>query len=326
MELTILGSSAATPIRNRNLSAISLRYRGELLLFDCGEDIQRRFIEAGLKLNKPLIILISHFHADHIIGLPGLLFRFALIQRDTPLRIFGPKNLFLYLYLHKKILGLRTNYELTIYELDHQRDQLLVYDGLDSETPKKIQKIEENIIFEKNRYFLKYGLMNHSIITYGYSFEEKPRYGKFHPERARELGIPESKLWKTLQTGKTIQYQGKTIDPYKEGVVDEPRPGRKITYSGDTAPCEELITLGKDSDVLIHESTFAKELSHTACEKLHSTASDAASDALKMNAQKLILTHLSARYQDEEQKLLEEAKEIFPNTYLAQDLMSFKIR
>jgi ribonuclease Z len=326
MELTILGSAAATPIHERNLSALAIRYRGDLILFDCGEDTQRRFIEAGLKLNKPLIICISHFHADHIIGLPGLLFRFALIERTAPLRIFGPRNLFLYLYLHKKILGLRTDYDLTIYEIDHEKNQLLKYNSLESETPINKISIENGIIFEKNRYSLKYALMKHSIITYGYAFVEKPRYGKFHPERARELGIPESSLWKTLQTGKSIEYNGKIINPIKEGIVEKARPGRKITYSGDTAPCESLIDLGKDSDVLIHESTFAKTLSDIAEEKLHSTSVDAAHDALKMNAKKLILTHISARYQDEAQKLLKEAKSIFPNTFLAQDLMSLKIK
>ncbi len=325
MELVILGSSAATPIRERNLSAIGLRYRGDLILFDCGEDTQRRFIEAGLKLNKSLIICITHFHADHIIGLPGLLFRFALIERNASLRIFGPRNLFLYLYLHKKILGLRTDYNLIIYEIDHENNQLIQYHGLESEPPIDKIDIENGVIFEKNRYFLKYALMKHSITTYGYAFVEKPRYGKFHPERAQDLGIPESNLWKTLQTGKSIKYQGRIINPIKEGIVDNERPGRKITYSGDTAPCQSLIELGKDSDLLIHESTFAKKLSDIANEKLHSTSVDAAHDAVKMNAKKLILTHISARYQEEAQKLLEEARAIFPNTFLAQDLMTIKI-
>ncbi|TXT55480.1 MAG: Ribonuclease Z [Promethearchaeota archaeon] len=326
MELTILGSSAAAPVRERNLSAIVLRYRNNLILFDCGEDTQRRFIEAGIKLNKPLIICLSHFHADHVIGLPGLLFRFVLVERDASLTIIGPKNLFLYLYLHKKILGLRTEYPLTIYEIDQENQTLLQYDGLDSPLPSTTIPIQDQIIYEKKRYSIKYTPVNHSVNSFAYAFIEKPRYGRFHPEKARELGIPESNLWKTLQQGHTINYKGKEIDPLKEGIVDEQRPGRKITYSGDTKPCESLIELGMNSDILIHESTFSKTLSNVAHEKLHSTAEDAAQDAQKMNAKKLILTHISARYQDEAQELLDEAKKIFPDVVLAQDLMSFTIK
>ena len=119
MDIIILGSAAAIPMKERNLSAIALRYQNELILFDCGEDLQRRIVEAGLKFNKSMKILISHLHGDHVIGLPGLLFRFGLIERDAPLTIFGPRNLFLYLYLHKKILGLRADYPIKIIEIEN---------------------------------------------------------------------------------------------------------------------------------------------------------------------------------------------------------------
>ncbi|MBD3195744.1 MAG: ribonuclease Z [Candidatus Lokiarchaeota archaeon] len=326
MELIILGSSAAIPVKNRNLSAIALRYRGETILFDCGEDLQRRFIEAGLKFNKPLQIFISHFHGDHIIGLPGLLFRFSLSERTAPLTIFGQRNLHAYLYFHNKILGLKANYPLTIYEIDHQNQNLVEYKGLDAETPSNRIKIENSILFEKNRYIIRYTQVKHSVNTFAYSFEEKPRFGKFHPERARELGIPESRLWKKLQSGKKLEYNGRIVDPLKEGIVDPQRPGRKITYSGDTMPCKSLIDLGMNSDVIIHESTFLDKLRDVAHEKQHSTSVDAAKDAKKMNAKILILTHISSRYQEDAEKLLEEAKEIFPNTEIAEDLKRFKIK
>jgi len=325
MEIIILGSSAAIPVRERNLSSIALKYKNELLLFDCGEDLQRNLIEAGLKLNKPLKILISHFHGDHIIGLPGLLFRFGLIARTAPITIFGPRNLFLYLFVHNKVLGLKANYPLRIVEIDNDNKKLIIFETLDSEIPREEILLEDNVIFESDKYTLKYTEVDHSVLAFAYSFVEKPRYGKFKPERANELGIPESRLWKKLQEGEIIEYEGKKIDPLKEGIVGPKRPGRKVTYSGDTVPCESLIELGKNSDVLIHEATFSKELSVIALEKKHSTSVDAAIDAKEMGAKQLILTHISSRYQEDAVKLLEDAKEIFPNTLLAIDLMRISL-
>jgi len=326
MELIVLGSSAAIPVRERNLSSTALKYKSELLLFDCGEDIQRKLVEAGLKFNKPLKILISHFHGDHIIGLPGLLFRFGLNHRTAPVIIYGPVNLFLYLSVHKKVLGLNPNYPITVIEIDEKQNQLIIYESLDSELPTKKLSMEDNTIFDGKKYTLKYTLVDHSVLAFAFSFIEKPRSGKFNPGKAKEFGIPESNLWKKLQEGESIEYNGKLIDPIKEGIVGPKRQGRKVTYSGDTVPCQSLIDLGKNSDILIHEATFSKELSVIAKDKKHSTAPDAAIDALKMKAKQLILTHISTRYQEDDVKLLEEAKAIFPNTLLARDLMRVELK
>ncbi len=271
-------------------------------------------------------IFISHFHGDHIIGLPGFLFRLSLNERTAPMTIFGPRNLFLYLFIHKKILGLKTNYPLLIKEIDNQNNQIIEYKGLESEIPVNINNINENIIFDSKYYQIRYTLVEHSITTFAYAFIEKPRYGKFNPERARELGIPESNLWKKLQEGEIIEIDGKSIDPIKEGITGPKRPGRKITYSGDLKPSENFINLGKNSDLLIHEATFDMALAETAAEKKHSTSADAANDAIKMNVKQLILTHISSRYQDDAAKLLEEAKKIFPNTILAEDLLKIDLK
>jgi len=326
MELIILGSAAAIPIKNRNLSSIAIKFKNQTLIFDCGEDFQRKFAEASLKFNKPLKIFITHFHGDHIIGLPGFLFRLSLNDRTAPMMIFGPRNLFLYLFLHKKILGLKANYPITIFEIDHQNNELIEFEGLDSEEPKRTIKINDNIIFDSGYFSIKYALVEHSVITYAYAFVEKPRYGKFDPNRAKELNIPEGHLWKTLQEGQVIEINGKLIDPFKEGIISPKRPGRKITYSGDMEPSASLIKLGKDSDILIHEATFAKALAETAKNKKHSTSIDAANDAVKMNAKQLILTHISSRYQEDAVKLLQEAKDIFPNTILAEDLLKIELK
>ncbi|MFX1311469.1 MAG: ribonuclease Z [Promethearchaeota archaeon] len=326
IELIILGSAAATPSKERNLSSIAMRYKNKIFLFDCGEDFQRKFAEAGLKFNKPLFIFISHFHGDHILGLPGFLFRLSLNERKAPLTIFGPQNLFIYVYLHKKILGLKANYPIKIIEIDHYNKKLIEFEGLDIEEPKYTSDINENIIHDTKYFSIKYTLVDHSVITYAYAFIEKPRHGKFNPEKARELGIPESYIWKKLQEGETINLNGKIIDPVKEGIVGPQRPGRKITYSGDLKPTKSLIDLGKNSDILIHEATFSKSLAEIADEKKHSTTVDAAIDAKKMNAKQLILTHISSRYQENAQKLLEEAQEIFPNSILAEDLLKIELK
>jgi len=325
MELIILGSSGAIPIKGRNLPSIALKYKNEILLFDCGEDLQRAFEKASLKFNRPLKIFISHFHGDHVIGLPGLLFRFGLLDRTAPVEIYGPRNLFYYLFLHSKILGLRAPYPLTVKEIDPENEKLLIFEGLKTDTPAGEQVIEDDIIYESKRYFMKYTLVKHSILSFAFAFHEKPRFGKFNPEKAEELGIPPSNLWKKMQHGETITHQGNIIDPLEEGIVGPPRPGKKITYSGDLAPCESIIRLGKDTDILIHEATYAKDLADVAAEKFHSTSVDAATDALKMNAKKLILTHFSSRYNSPD-ILLKEAKEIFPNTILAEDQLKLKLR
>ncbi|MFX1379037.1 MAG: ribonuclease Z [Promethearchaeota archaeon] len=326
MELIILGSAAATPIKERNLPSVALKYKNQILLFDCGEDFQRRFAEAGLKFNKPMKIFITHFHGDHLLGLPPFLFRLSLNDRTAPMMIFGPRNLFLYLYIHRKILGLKANYPIKIIEIDHHNQKLLEFDGLDSEIPKKTFNLNDNTILDSKYYLIQYALVEHSITTFAYAFVEKPRCGKFDPERARTLGIPESNLWKRLQEGEIIEFKGKTIDPFKEKIVGPKKPGRKITYSGDLAPSDSLIQLGKESDILIHEATFAKSLAEIAKEKKHSTTVDAANDAKKMKAKQLILTHISARYQDDALKLLQEAKVIFPNTILAEDLLKIELK
>ena len=326
LDVIILGSFAATPTRERNLSSIAIRYRNQIILFDCGEDFQRRFAEAGLKFNKPLSIFISHFHGDHIIGLPGFLFRLSLNERTAPLTIFGPRNLFLYLYTHRKILGLKAKYPVKIVEIDYLTNEIIEFDGLESETPTGKSQIKNMIIFDGKYFSMKFALVDHSVITYAYAFIEKPRPGKFNPEKVRELGIPESHLWSKLQEGQIIEFDDKKINPFKEEIVGPNKPGRKITYSGDLSPTKSLIELGNNSDILIHEATFAEKLAEIAKEKKHSTSTDAAWDAKEMNAKQLILTHISTRYQEDAIKLLEEAKKIFPNTILAEDLLKIELK
>ncbi|MCK4280907.1 MAG: ribonuclease Z [Candidatus Lokiarchaeota archaeon] len=328
LELIILGSSGAIPVKDRNLPGISIRYNSEIILFDCGEDIQRRFQQAGLKFNIPLTIFISHMHGDHVIGLPGLLFNFSLKDRDAPVKIYGPPSIFLYLFLHKKILGLYAPYDLEVNEIDLKNSKITRYKGLQSEIKKEEINIIDNILFETRRYMIKSTIVEHSVLTYAFSFVEKPRFGKFNPERAKELNIPEGYLWKKLHNGEEIKFKGKIINPEKEGIVGPKKPGRKITYSADTTPCESLIELGKNSDILIHEATYDKSLNDVAKEKKHSTTIDAAEMAKKMNVKQLILFHFSSRYNNDKsiELLINEAKEIFENTIAAYDLLRIELK
>ncbi len=267
-------------------------------------------------------------HGDHVIGLPGLLFNFSLKDRTAPIKIFGPPSIFLYLFLHKKILGLSTPYDIEINEIDLKNSKIIRYDNLNSEKISEEIELNKNILFENKRYMIKSTIVDHSVLTYAFSFEEKPRFGKFNPERAKELNIPEGHLWKKLHNGKEIEFNGKIIIPEKEGIVTPKRIGRKITYSADTAPCKSLIELGKNSDILISEATYDKSLQEIAEEKRHSTTIDAAEMAKKMCAKQLILFHFSSRYNGDEStnRLVNEAKEIFENTIGAYDLLRIKLK
>jgi len=335
MNITFLGVSGATPTQDRNLSSFSLRLdSGELLIFDAGEDVQRRFEAAKLKFNTPTTILISHLHGDHVLGLPGLLFRFHLNERTAPLKIIGPYGIASFLLSHYHFVGLRAaKYPLTLIEVQYPRidtppGQMMMthYSYFLSENIHRhiIQHTSSDIFVNKD-YKIKGMWMDHSVPTMGFRFEEADLDGKFDPDRALELNIPKGRLWSLMQTGQEIEINGDPIDPVKEGIVTEKRPGRVIAYSADTAKCPELIELAKNATVFICESTYAELDEDLAKEKLHLSSKMAAEAAKEANVKQLILTHFSSRYKNIG-TLEAEAKEIFANTRAAKDLMSFEIK
>ncbi len=334
MELKFLGTSAATPTKNRNLPSFALKLdSGDIVLFDAGEDVQRRFEAAKLKFNVPMTIFISHMHGDHIIGLPGLLFTFLLNGRTAPLSIIGPQGIASYLIAHFQIIGLQANtYELTVKEISikknpDDKEELVCYTKfLTSKYERKIWNIDNSIIKDSQKFIVKYWWMNHSIPTFGFRFEEKARNGKFNPQRADELDIDKGLHWKNLQNGEIITTKdGRTIDPIKMGIVSEKRPGIIIAYSGDTTICDNLGEISSNADYFICESTYATEHEHLAIEKKHMSSKMAATIAKESNVRYLILTHFSSRYKDT--KTIEnEAKSIFPNTIVASDLLTIEIK
>ena len=266
------------------------------MMFDCGEGTQRQLIYAKISPMKISKIFITHFHGDHILGLPGLIQSMNFRGRDKKLTIYGPK-------------GLNVLKE-SIFSLGYCK----------IEFPIEFIEIGSEIVEKTEDYIIKSQEVNHLVPSLAYSIEElkKPRFLR---QKAIELGVPVGPAFGKLHNGQEVEIDGKIIKP--EQVLGPPRKGRKITYSGDTTPCEEMIELAKDSTLLIHESTYVREDSDKAEENYHSTSSDAASIAKKSNSKKLILTHISTRYQNTDQ-LLDEALEIFENTEIAKDLKTIK--
>ncbi|MFP3165947.1 MAG: ribonuclease Z [Nitrososphaeria archaeon] len=298
MKIVFLGTSAAVPTKERNTASIYITTTNGAYLFDAGEGLQKQLQIARLNPIKIKAVFISHIHFDHVLGLPGLLMTMALMNRKEPLTIVGTRKLFQFL----KMFGEKFYMDLTFDVEFVEAHQGSVYEN------KEIKVTAFPTI--------------HSTESYAYRIYEYKLKRKFYPEKALKLGIPRGPLWNKLQLGDSITLNGKKITP--EMVSDPPPPPVSVSISGDTAYFDELIDFFKDSDVLIYESTFSKELVNKASEMLHSTSEQAALAALKSGIKLLVLYHFSERYKNA--KLLEEeAKKIFPNTVAAKDFMCIKI-
>ncbi|MCW3129511.1 MAG: ribonuclease Z [Methanophagales archaeon] len=300
LRITFLGTGGSTPTPNRNPSAIAVNREGELMLFDCGEGTQRQMMRAktGMTINS---IFITHFHADHVLGIPGLLQTMALQGRKEPLEIYGPRHVDKFLY-HLLSLG---------------------YAGRSFEV--KAIELRPGAVVKKAGYRIRAIKTEHNVVSIGYVLEEDMRPGRFNRERAVELGIKPGPLFSKLQSGHSISVNGKEIRP--EQVLGPPRPGRKIVYTGDTRPCDSVIEASKNADLLIHDGTLSEETKEYAIDYMHSTALEAAEVAKKASVRELILTHISARYSDLSgaSKLEEEARSVFENTKVAKELMVIEI-
>ena len=300
MEIIFLGTSSAVHSKERNQASIALKAFGDVMLFDCGEGTQRQMLNTTVSPMKVSKIFISHFHGDHILGLPGLLQSLGLLGREEKLTIYGPKG------LHQL--------QNAIYSLGYCK----------IEYPVEFIELESGIIEETDEYIIRCQSVRHNVPCLAYSIEEKKK-PRFLREKAIELGVPVGPYFGKLHNGEEIEIDGRIIKP--EQVLGEPRKGIKITYSGDTIPCEEMIEFAKDSTLLIHESTFTSEEAQNAEEHAHSTASEAAYIAKQSNSKKLILTHISTRYSESYCKaLLKEAMEVFENTQLAHDFLEVEIK
>ena len=300
LSVIFLGTSGSTPTPQRSLPAIAIRRKGEIILFDCGEGVQRQMIMAKLSFHRKMKIFITHMHGDHVLGLPGLIQTMSLFDRQRKLEIYGPKGLKEFIDVIQKTVQYTLTFPIEIHEITKAG---------------KICEEDEYTVFAVE--------VDHVIPSFAFALIEKPRPGKFYPEKAKKLGIPEGPLWSRLQRGYSVTLpNGRTIKPSE--VVGPPRPGRKIVYSGDTRPCMNLVRLAENADLLIHDATLDDELAEKAYEDGHSTPSQAAEIAKKARVDKLVLTHISARYKSAE-KLLEQAKKVFPNVFVAEDFMKIEI-
>jgi ribonuclease Z len=300
LSLTFLGTGAACPSIERNVSAIALQREGETLLFDCGEGTQRQMMRYGASFAFREIFF-THFHADHVLGITGLLRTMGLMDRTEPVTLYGPKGA-------ERILG-------GIISMGIERNKF----------PVEIVEVRPGDTLSRTDYDLVTFETIHRADTIGWALVEHERLGRFDPDKARDLGIPEGPLWGRIHKGQSVTLEdSRVIHP--EELVGPTRPGRTVVYSGDTRPCDGVRAVSHGADLLVHEATFSSEEAARAVETGHSTAREAAEVARAAGVRQLILTHISPRYSREAPELLAEARAVFPETTIARDGMTVEVR
>ena len=302
LEAFVLGCGGMMPLPYRHLTSVLVRREGDLFLFDGGEGTQVSLRRLNLKWKKINAIFVSHTHADHVTGLPGILMLSSQVDRDEPLYIYGPPKIAEYIESSRKVLDMYINYPIIVKEIT-----------------------APCICHEGDGFYIRAFPLEHTKTCVGYTLEELPRPGEFHPEKARELKVPCGPLWAKLQAGFEVEAEdGSIVIP--EQVLGAQRSGRKISYVTDTLYLDSIAKEVKGSDLLFCEGMFAKDFEDQAKEKKHMTSTQAAQIAKDANVKKMALIHYSPRYNDYELKdLLTEAQSVFPETVLSKDRMTFEI-
>ena len=299
LRLTFLGTASARPTVTRNVSSIAVQREGRLFLFDCGEGTQRQMMRFGVGFSVT-DIFITHLHADHYLGLTGLLRTLSLQGRADDLAVWGPPGSHDVLHTLVTLGGERLTFPTHLRELPP--GESLVLDG----------------------YRIQAFATDHTRESVGLALLEESRLGRFDVEKAQRLGVPEGPSFGKLHEGESVRLpDGRVIHP--DDVVGPSRPGRKIVYSGDTRPSPATIEIAHEADLLVHEATFDEEERDRATDTAHSTARQAAQVAAAAGVRQLILTHLSARYSDHPRRLLAEAREVFPECVVAKDGLSVEV-
>jgi ribonuclease Z len=291
LDLVFLGTAGSMPTAQRAPAALLVRRGGDRLLFDCAEGTQRQLLRSSVGLVELGEIFVTHFHADHILGLPGLFKTFSLRGRERPLEVHGPRGLVDLLGSLKRVVG-KLSYEVQVVE------------------------VEPGDVLERNGYRLAAFAVAHGVPAVGWSLIEATRPGRFDVEAAAALGVPSGPARGALQRGESVTLpDGRTVSA--DQVLGPPRPGRKIVITGDTAPSETVVEAAWGAEVLVTEATFSEEERERAQETMHQTATQAAGTAQRANIGLLALTHLSNRYFGPE--IAREARDIFPDTVVPKD-------
>ena len=300
LRVIFLGTSGAIPTVERSLPATLIQRGREMLMFDCGEGVQRQMVKAKVGFHRRTKIFLSHLHGDHVLGLPGLLQTMALMDRKLKLEIYGPEGTRAFLECVRESLQFGLTFPVEISEI-----------------------LDAGQVCDEPEYVVETVKSNHVMKSFAFAFVEKPRPGKFYPEKARALGIPEGELWSRLQHGEIVTLaDGEKMKP--EAVLGGARQGRKVVFSGDTRPFRGFARFAAGADLVVHDSTFDDALGDKAEEDGHSTPSQAARLAKASKAKRLVLTHISARYIDSS-LLFEQAKAIFAETSIATDFMVLEL-
>jgi len=286
LRVTFLGTSAAQPTQRRGLSATQIRAHSDRLLVDCGEGTQRQMLRFGTGFRLDLV-LFTHFHADHYLGIIGFLRTLAMGGRTEPLVVYGPSP-----FVTRE---LREVIHVGIGELPY---------------PVELRPLAQGDVVARDGYWIRAVGVDHRMPALGYVIEEPPRPGVFDVAAARALGVEPGPLYSELQSGRAVtSREGREVRP--EQVLGAARPGRKLALSGDTRPCESFIDAARGADLLVHDSTFSREEQARAVETRHSTAFEAGEVAAAAGARQLVLSHLSTRYDTRPHVLRGEAKRAF---------------
>jgi ribonuclease Z len=300
LAIRLLGTSATRPTVERNVSSIAVVREGETMLFDCGEGTQRQMMRYGVSFGMR-DIFFTHFHADHVIGIIGLLRTMALQGRTEPLRLWGPRG------------ATRTVKRAEEFGMDRLS------------FPLEVSELEPGQCLDRSDYVISLFPADHrGARAVGYVLAEHDRKGRFNPDLARELGIPEGPLWGEIHRGRSVTLDdGRVIEP---GVLVGPaRPGRRVVITGDTRPSLATVEAARGADLLVHEATFGDEEGERAVETGHSTAREAAQVALAAGVGTLLLTHFSARYSRDAADLGREAREVFAATLVGKDGLEVEV-
>lgn len=300
LSIRFLGTSAARPTVERGVSSIALVREGETLMFDCGEGTQRQMMRYGVSFALD-DIFFTHLHGDHVIGVIGLFRTLALQGRKETMRLWGPRGTRRVLREAAHFGVDRVGFPIDIIELD-----------------------AESRVARAGYEIVPFATSHRGASALGYALVEEERRGRFNPELARELGIPEGPLWGQIHKGQAVTLEdGRVIQP--DVLVGPSRPGRKVVLSGDTRPSESTVEASRDADLLVHEATFGDEEAARAAETGHSTAREAARVAQRAGVKQLALTHFSARYSRDTATLVREAREVFENVLAARDGTSIDV-